>query len=418
MDENILKFRVGIFVVIAMLILAILVVVNSEGLNPQYTIFVKPNSAPGVTKGTPIRKNGILIGRVKRVTTVTPDDDSVDDYVLLELAINSGEKIYANEIASIGSESLLGDAVVEFVRGEELDEQGKRLPRGLPVGEKHTMDEYAVKRNPLEFVDMFADLKPELSETLAAVQRSSVSVEKAGDGISDLSTTIESAFAEDSKLSALVDDISKMSQSASASLKRADESLKTFEQAAEHILAVVGDEEFKARVNEGLVEFRGVFSDVRDLVDDTRKTINLFGDIPDGVNANLENMEAFTSALKDRGPEILKQTDESLKNVDKFIAEVRVFTKSFSNLDESNGTISKLLNDSEMYDTALETVKKLRDVSTKIEPMINDLRMFADSIARDPGVVGVRGALDRRPSKTGAKENTAGRDGGLFRSNR
>ena len=63
MDENILKFRVGIFVVIALCILGILIFLNSEGWVAQYTIFIKPTSAPGVTTGTPIRKNGILIGR-------------------------------------------------------------------------------------------------------------------------------------------------------------------------------------------------------------------------------------------------------------------------------------------------------------------------------------------------------------------
>ena len=58
MDENILKFRVGIFVVIAMLILGILVFLNSEGWTRQYTVYMKPVTAPGVTVGTPVRKNG------------------------------------------------------------------------------------------------------------------------------------------------------------------------------------------------------------------------------------------------------------------------------------------------------------------------------------------------------------------------
>ena len=31
--------------------------------------------------------------------------------------------------------------------------------------------------------------------------------------------------------------------------------------------------------------------------------------------------------------------------------------------------------------------------------MLNDLRVAADAVARDPGVLGVRGALDRRQAK-------------------
>ena len=85
-----------------------------------------------------------------------------------------------------------------------------------------------------------------------------------------------------------------------------------------------------------------------------------------------------------------------------------------SKLQNSEGTIGKLLNDTEIYDNVLETVENVRDLSVKLEPLVNDLRSFADVLARDPGMIGVRGALDRRPGKTGYK-GTAGRDGGLLR---
>ena len=186
----------------------------------------------------------------------------------------------------------------------------------------------------------------------------------------------------------------------------------------------MGDPELKGRIKDALTEIPKVFQEVRVTVADTRKAINAFGEIPeglgeirDGVQVNLDNMSAFTGALKDRGPEILDQVNSSLKNVDDFVEDIRKFTSSLKNLQNSEGTIGKLLNDPSIYDAALETVEQVRDISVKIEPMVNDLRMFADSIARDPGVLGVRGAINGRgrPDKTGAKNNAAGRDGGLFR---
>ena len=101
------------------------------------------------------------------------------------------------------------------------------------------------------------------------------------------------------------------------------------------------------------------------------------------------------------------------------------FTESFENLQDSEGTIGKLLNETDIYDTALETVEEAKAmvselrrtstrVSSKFEPLLNDLRMAADAVARDPGVLGVRGALDLRPSKTGYKGTLVGREGGLF----
>ncbi len=405
MDESILKFRVGIFVVIAMVILAILIFLNSEGWVSQYTVFIKPTSAPGVTTGTPIRKNGILIGRVKSVT-------SEDDHVRLELAINENEKIFSNEVCSIGAESILGDAVVEFLP----------LPvnqRGDPIRENHVMQKVALKRNPLEFVDMFADLKPELSETLAVVRTAGTAVNDAGQGITELTSTVQAVFNDDeSDLKALLKDMRTMSQ-------KAQVSLDNFNRIFENVNNVVGDPALKGQIKDALAELPKIFQEIRVTVVDTRKAINAFGDIPDGVNSNLENLEGFTGALKEEGPEILAQVKSSLRNADKFLENVSGLTQSLQSLKKSEGTIGKLLNDTEMYDKALETVEdakamvsELRRTSTmisnKTEPLLNDLRMAADAVSRDPGVLGVRGALDRRPGKTGYKGTPVGRDGGLF----
>ena len=122
----------------------------------------------------------------------------------------------------------------------------------------------------------------------------------------------------------------------------------------------------------------------------------------------------FTGSLKENGPELLLQVRESLNNVNELVTGIQGFTQSLSKLQNSEGTIGKLLNDTEVYDNVLETVENVRDLSVKLEPLVNDLRSFADVLARDPGMIGVRGALDRRPGKTGYK-GTAGRDGGLIR---
>lgn len=85
------------FVLLALAVLAILVFLHSEGFRSQYTVFVKSRSAPGVKKDTPIRKNGILIGRVGSVKTQ-------DDEVAIVLRIYADEAVYANEVCSIGTD--------------------------------------------------------------------------------------------------------------------------------------------------------------------------------------------------------------------------------------------------------------------------------------------------------------------------
>ena len=394
MDENILKLRVGIFVVLAMIILGILIFLNSEGWNRQYTIYIKPISAPGVTKGTPIRKNGILIGRVTSV-------DTQDDHVLLGLSVNEKERVYANEIASIGSESLFGDAVVEILPKPKAE-------RGDPVGASHVLDRVAVKRNPMEIVDVALNLEAEITETLAAVRKASAAVESTGNGISGLTTTVQEALDDPES------DFKKLLVEFRGVSKKAQVALDNFNRIFENVNEIVGDEELKGEIRRSVGKLPDIFDDIRKTIIETRKTIATFKSVPGKVNKNLDNLVVFTDALKKDGPEVLSQVRASLENVDGLVSQIKQFTQSLSKLQDSDGTINKLLNDTEIYDNILETAENVRDLSARLEPMVDDLRSFSDAIARDPGVIGVRGALDRRPAKTGYK-GTAGRDEGLFR---
>ncbi len=391
-------------VLVAIIILVILILLNSEGWVTQYDVILKPGSAPGVTIGTPVRKNGILIGRVKDVTTE-------DDHVRLVLGINDKELIYTNEVASIGAESFLGDAGIEILPLPR-DQRGQRVSFG------ESISRVTVKRNPMEIVDMALDLETEMVKTLRTVQDAGKQVSSAGAGIDQLAQTVNMALTnEDSDLKLLLADLRKASAKASSSLDN-------FNRIFENLNDIVGDPALKEKTNEAFDNLTAVFREVRTTVADTRKTIISFGGVSKRANKNLDNLSVFTGSLKDNGPEILEQVNSSLKNVDKLLSQAKSFSGSLARLEKAftnkDGTIGKLLNDSEIYDGVRQTVDNARDISErvkqlsiKLEPMARDLRTFADGIARDPGSLGIRGALDRRPTKSGYKGSAGGN--GLFR---
>ena len=406
MNENLLRLRVGAFVLIAILILMILVVLNTEFLafSNQYDVVIKPSSAPGVTIGTPVRKNGILIGRVKDVATE-------DDHVALLLGISESESIYSNEIASIGAESFLGDAGIEIL-------PLPRQQRGQRISDGQAMNRVSVKRNPMEIVDLALDLEGQIVETLKTVQVAGNAVNQAGLGIEQLASTVNMALTnEGSDLKMLMGDLRKVSGKATVSLDN-------FNRIFENINEIVGDAELKNRINDAFKALPAVFREIRVTVADTRETIKSFGGVSGRVNDNLDNLAVFTESLKMEGPEILEQVNASVKNIDNLLAEVKTFTSSLGKLEKAftnpNGTVGKLFNESEIYDSVKMTVDNARDISAQVkalsvrlEPMVRDLRTFADEVARDPGVIGVRGALDRRPTKTGYKGSA--QQNGLFR---
>ena len=163
-----------------------------------------------------------------------------------------------------------------------------------------------------------------------------------------------------------------------------------------------------------MAELPKIFQQVRLTIADTRSAVNKFGTIPDGINETTENLTVFTESLKQQGPEVVTQINSSLKNIDDLVADLKKFTSTLSKIDPNDGTIGKLLNDTEIYDSVLRAAKNIEETSTKIEPMVNDLRIFADTIARNPGSL-VRGAV--KPGDTNYK-GSAGRDGGIMNGRR
>ncbi len=351
--------------------------------------------APGVVVNTPVRKNGILIGRVKSVKTA-------DDEVVIAMGIHFDEPIYAMEICSIGTDSFLGDSAIEIIP-VAADE------RGDPLRDGGMLTRVNVKRNPLDIVDVAINLEEKVSETLSAVRRAGDSIREAGDGVRQLTDQVSSAIGQDdSDFKQMFVELRKVSE-------RAQMALDNFNRLFDGINEVVGDPELRRRLNETVNKLPEIFEEVRTTIVETRATINSFRDITGSANANLKNLEPFTESLRDNGPEILSQIRESLARTDDLMKKLGGLSERIGDVEGGEGTLGKLLNDPSLYDNVNATAANLRRLSVQLEPLLNDLRIFADSIARDPSQLGVRGAMSGRPMGTGYKGNLTGRDQSLPR---
>jgi ABC-type transporter Mla subunit MlaD len=115
---------------------------------------------------------------------------------------------------------------------------------------------------------------------------------------------------------------------------------------------------------------------------------------------NLENLEHFTKPLSERGDRIIASVEGSAANLDALLEQLVNLTRS---INQGQGTVGRLVHDEEIYLQIKDTVKNIDDVSKKLRPILNDVRVFTDKIARDPRQLGIKGALDRRPSGSGIK---------------
>ena len=113
MDERVIKFRVGVMVLATLIIAGILVLLFGDTpslVRDDYTIYMHFNDAPGVSEGTPVRKSGILIGRVRSVRFAEQGG------VIVEAEIYRDVKLYHSEVPQVSGSLLGGDVVIQFVR--------------------------------------------------------------------------------------------------------------------------------------------------------------------------------------------------------------------------------------------------------------------------------------------------------------
>lgn len=111
-DERVIRFRLGVMAIATVAVGATLILLfggKPELFKNSYTVNVKFEDATGVSSGTPVRKFGILVGRVTHVGFADDGDGAI-----ATLEIDSEVRLRTNETFSI-NKGMFGDAVIEVI---------------------------------------------------------------------------------------------------------------------------------------------------------------------------------------------------------------------------------------------------------------------------------------------------------------
>ncbi|MDH3717335.1 MAG: MlaD family protein [Planctomycetota bacterium] len=357
MQERILLARVGIVVIAALLLIAILIVWFGDFPTPLRrgkVVEVSFPTAPGVMEGTPVRKSGILIGRVEGVKFA---EDSSD--VIATLRVDDGVDLRKHEFCRVDSGSLLGDAVLQFIPGEDSSDQliqdGDRL-QGVSG------------RNPMELA---TSLEGDIRDTLA-------SVTTAGNEITKLARQMDGVFQrdDDEQFQRVVD--------------KAEKSLDQFSEAMTKFTSLMDGLNKDGNLQKSM-------KDMPKLIKESRDAMAILQEVGESADRNLQNLEGLTGPLGERGDQIAQRIDSGLESFDTAMQQLTTFTKQINN---SEGTLGQLLNNPELYFNINSAAQNIQRLTTDMRPILNDIRVFSDKIARDPGQLGVRGALQRNNDRT------------------
>ncbi len=348
MDDRRIQFRVGVLVLSTIILTAILVVVLSGpatlGLG-TYKIYMSFQDAPGISADTPVRKSGILIGRVTDVRFA--DDGSV----LVTAAIQENINLRSNERPRISS-GLLGDGVLEFYRGPEPVDEGQFIEPGATlVGD--------VVSDPLKIL---GNIEGDLSKTIVAVSHASDDIGRLAREVTNLLSNNEEQFAR--------------------IIIKAETMLDTLQSAVASADSFISDPEMRDNLARSLNELPVVIEDFHKLMGGLESTMQ-------SADRNLNNLEQFTRPLGERGEQLVDSIDSTVKNLDQMLGELSQFARALQNPD---GSLGQFLNNPDLYQNLNQAAVDLDQLLRDARPVVYNTRVFTDTLARE----GLRGQLQRR----------------------
>jgi len=391
MNDRVMEFRIGVVVLAAVIGAVILIMLFGPqesifSFQGHYTVQVIFPEAPGVREETPVLKSGVVIGRVTGVKLIDQDRAA-----LVTLQIDSDRKIYSDEICRI-NRGLLGDTELEFVKeprprasgfqrvgalpgaprtegGAAWNEQGEAKP--IPPGGPPLRGE--VSHNPAEVV---GNLEGELSRAISSVADTST---KLGNFIQRIDTLLGAD-----------EDVNVNRQRVRSVVDQSRETMRSIQQLADNANELVGDPQLRQRLRDSL-------SAVPELVEKTRIAVDSMNLAMSNLDSNLRNVQGFTQSLREGGQDMIAQLRDGASKLNAVMGEIQDFSR---NLNSSQGSLGQLINDPQLYQNLNRTVANINqtmanvnELTRRLEPILNDARVFSDKIARHPEVLGVRGAI-------------------------
>ncbi len=367
MDDRRFQWRIGATVLLALLATATLMMLfgpersifNLKSWQPKYVVHIRFSEAPGVSDNTPVRKSGILIGRVTRVELL--DEGGAE----VTAEINRDRKLFNNEVCRI-NRSLLGDSILEFVHRRDWTGSKQLVEPGATL-------QGVVAPDPIQVVGA---LEENITGVMGSVADTS---QKLGNFIERLDGLLGSEA-----------DLAERKARINAIIDKTYETSDAIRQLAVSSNELLGDPKVRQQLRDTLEQMPLLMKEARQTVARMNQTMNL-------VDKNLRNVEDFTQALGEQGGDTLARLNQGADKLDRVMGEVLMFSES---LNQSKGTIGQLVHNPELYNSLNSAINNVQELSQQLQPIVHDVRVFTDKIARHPELLGVRGAI--RPD-AGAK---------------
>ena len=367
MTERQLQFRVGLFVVLAMFVGAVLIIQFSELRSlwkETYALAIHFEEAPGIQPGSPVKQNGITIGAVQDVAL-----DDTEGGVLVVVKILAEYRLRLDAQPSL-SQSLFGDSKISFTSGKSSDV----IPPNSRLNGIAAVD-------PMEIVQR---LENTVNQSLGSFVETSHQWQLVGRNLNQLMQTQQGPLDEVIEQTAIsLTTFNQTMQAATTTFAHAGRTLETASATLANINLLLADPQLQG-------DMRRTVAALPKIAEETELTIRTARASIQQVSRNLDTINAATAPLAEQSDVIVRKLAGSLIQLESLLGELNQFSQV---LNSEQGSLQEFVSDPALYQNLSRSTLALNVLLQNLEPILRDARIFSDKIARHPELLGVSGAM-------------------------
>ena len=329
------------------LITAILIVLLGDRpalFHQTWPIEIHLPDAPSVAVNTPIRKSGVLVGRVTEVRLIP------EGGVVVGAAIDEGVKINANEVCQVQS-SLFGDTSLRLIVEPGQKPSGKWLKPGAKIQGQVAVD-------PIQVV---SDLQGSLSTAIGSISQTSQQ-------LSNLVQRVDSMLA-------------KNEESIDTIIQQTTGVLSSVKSTTDFTDELLSDPEFRENLKREVNMMPGMMADAREAISTLRTTMKNMDSTMNLLDENLSNIRDVTEPLGENAPQMVENMNSAIQRLDAVLGEFEQFSQT---INGNQGTLGKLIHDDELYQRLNQAACNVQQVSSRLRPIVNDVRILTDKMGSSP----------------------------------
>jgi ABC-type transporter Mla subunit MlaD len=358
-----LRVRLGLFVVLAGILFAVLIVMFGSLptlFRRSTTYTLRFAEAPGLAPGAPVRRSGVRIGEVRDIIL-----DEEKGIVRVKLAIRAPYRIRKNEQAMLVTGLLGADTAIDFVPrpaedGEPVDREA--VDPGAEMVGIRAATVGTLLRGASEVV-------PTTQETLADIRKSIQRLEK-------LAARVEKSVPLAEETMRSYRDLARRAQASIPELEKTNTQAQELIRSARDVIP---------EVQRTIEQYRLLATDARATIPELMKTNKEIADLARGVKDALPTIERTAEEFRDLASDVRRMLPTVRNGIEDVAATARSTTKLLEEFDvfwqKNRDTVSEAIGN--LNRTLAQASKLVSDDNiNKINATITNVRTASESFPK------------------------------------